>query len=101
MIAVTPLEMRVIELLVNNEFSSEGHGFCGYIYHDENNMNVMRGAMASLVKKGIVYDWDTETADNATWGSLTDLVSEPAPGLHSPDPFAEYGFILKNLEVIE
>lgn len=97
MVQVTKLEMSIIQQLVHNEFSAEGHGFAGYICHDENDMNVARGAMASLKKKGIVYDWDTETGDNATWGSLTELVSEP-----TTDPeWAEYGFRLKNIEVVE
>ena len=97
MVQVTQLEMSIIEQLVHNEFSAEGHGFAGYIFNDENNMNVARGAMASLKKKGIVHDWDTVTANNATWGCLTELVSEP-----TTDPeWSEYGFRLKNIEVVE
>ncbi len=87
--------------LVHNEFSAEGHGLGGYICHRENDMKKARGAMASLVQKGIVDGWDDETGDEATWGCLNvGIACERVDGLYGPDPWAEYGFVLKDFEVV-
>ena len=91
MITVTPLEWDIIQQLVHNEFSADGLGLGGYIYHDENDMARVRGAMSSLTKKGIVGSWCDETGDKgSTWGHITKEFQTKSDN--------EYGFELTNIE---
>ena len=52
---ITKLEKQIIEALEFSDFANENEaGLYGYIHHNEWNMNVFRGVMASLSKKGLV-----------------------------------------------
>ena len=52
---VTQLERKILVQILNSEHSADGFGLCGYIYHDSNDMKKTRGALSSLIKKGIKF----------------------------------------------
>ena len=65
---VTELEKEILVQILNSEYSSEGFGLCAHIYHDSNDMKKTRGALSSLIKKGIIgIDNDTDLNDDSTW----------------------------------
>lgn len=81
---ITNLEKQIIEALEYGDFANESEaGLYGYIHHDEWNMNVYRGVMSSLSKKGIV-----------SW-SGTEYVND------HPDLGCNWGYILPKWTIIE
>ena len=65
---VTQLERKILVQILNSEYSADGFGLCGYIYHDSNDMKKTRGALSSLIKKGIIgIDNDKDLNDDSTW----------------------------------
>ena len=69
---VTQLEYSILCDLMWSEFTEDGHGICGHIYHNENNMKKIRGALASLVKKGIICVPKFNALKNTTWAYVTE-----------------------------
>jgi hypothetical protein len=54
MVKLTELEKKVLdELTVNSCIATDGFGLQGYVLHSEFPMNKFRGAMSSLIKKGV------------------------------------------------
>ncbi len=73
---ITKLEKQIIEALEFSDFSNEHEaGLYGYIHHNEWNMNVFRGVMSSLSKKGLVSWSEAEYINDhpdlgCNWGCI-------------------------------
>ena len=71
---ITKLEYKIIYQIAWSDHASDGLGLGGYISHyafdNYGGMKAARGAMASLVKKGVAeFDTDLESPDH-TWGYI-------------------------------
>ena len=71
---LTKLEYKIIYQIAWSDHASDGLGLGGYISHyafdNYGGMKAARGAMASLVKKGVAeFDTDLESSDH-TWGCI-------------------------------
>ena len=65
---VTTLEKEILVKILNSEHAAEGFGLCGYIYHEDNDMKKTRGALSSLIKKGVIgIDKHSDLYKNSTW----------------------------------
>lgn len=109
---LTKLEYKIVYQIAWSDHASDGLGLGGYISHyafeDFGGMKAARGAMASLVKKGVAYfDTDFESSDPQTWGSIA---SEYQKEVSSSENISDYsedmqriikstGYRIANLEV--
>lgn len=89
---VTELELQILANILNSDHSSDGFGLCGYIQHDEYDMSKLRGALSSLVKKGIIgIDHNTFYKD-ATWCYVM-------PSFQKENPKSELNWSYTNIAV--
>ncbi len=110
---LTKLEYKIVYQIAWSEHATDGLGLGGYISHyafeDFGGMKAARGAMASLVKKGVAeFDTDFESPDY-TWGCIA---SEYQKKVSSSENISNYsedmqriikstGYRIANLEIME
>jgi hypothetical protein len=66
MIDLTSLERQFVEYFIDTEY---GYG-CGHLFHNEWDMKITRGVMASLVKKNVLVVIDDDLSEPSypsTW----------------------------------
>jgi len=95
MVTLTKLEKKVLdELTVNSCLATDGFGLMGYILHSRFPMNKFRGAMSSLIKKGVCtfayFDREYNIGmEPMTEGYVTDEFQEEVekfdPKIHSEE----------------
>ena len=95
-VKITKLERKLLSILEHADHTSDGHGICGYIFHDEHDMRVLRGVMTSLQKKGVIgVDLVDPNFEPHTWCYVTS-------NFQIENPLNKWGGMdLTNLEVIE
>ena len=69
---LTEMETEIVMSIVWACHSSDGHGFGGWLDHEQFDMTKYRGAMASLTKKKVAYFETYEDEPNRTWGSIAE-----------------------------
>ena len=89
---VTELEFKILVNILNSDHSSDGFGLCGYIQHDENNMKQVRGALSSLVKKGIIGIDNEGLYEGSTWCYVM-------PDFQKENPKSEANYSYTNIAV--
>ena len=82
-ISVTKLEYKIIQHLLNSDFTTDGEGIRAYIDHDDFNMKTYRGVLSSLIKKGIIetsVENDVYGLPTQTWAKITDNFQQNIDG---------------------
>ena len=110
---LTNLEYKIVYQIAWSDHASDGFGLAGYISHyafeDFGGMKAARGAMASLVKKGVAeFDTDLESPDH-TWGCIASEYQKEVSSLENISNYSEdmqriiksTGYKITNLEIME
>tara|TARA_R110000744_G_scaffold34175_1_gene79866 strand:+ start:1495 stop:1845 length:351 start_codon:yes stop_codon:yes gene_type:complete len=111
---LTKLEYKIVKEITWSDHASDGHGLGGYICHysfeDFGGMKAARGAMASLVKKGVAeFDTYFESGDPQTWGCLAEKYQKKVSSSENISDYSKdtqnliksTGYKITNLEIFK